>query len=43
MELEERIARLEKLVSETEKLTSLEYKVFKWATFILFLTAVTAL
>jgi hypothetical protein len=43
MELEERIARLESLVVEKEKLSRWEFKVFKWGLFILFVIAVFAL
>lgn len=42
MELEERIARLEALITENEKLSRWEFKVFKWGVFILFIIAVCA-
>ena len=43
MELEERIARLESLIVEKEKLSLWEFKVFRWGLFILFVIAVAAL
>jgi hypothetical protein len=42
MELEERIARLEGLIAQNEKLARWEFTVFKWGVFVLFVIAVCA-
>ena len=42
MELEERITRLEAVVAKNENSAAWEYRVFKSATFVLFLFAVFA-